>query len=100
MGHDPSNTAPRSGDVPHGSNSACQAKMKKKLPRAFPTARLILARAYIRTGFRYKDRGLLRTGQALYLKELATIHMQTSEGDQLELPLDDGKSRNLPSQNT
>jgi hypothetical protein len=69
--------------------------MKKKSqtpnqPR--PTVALIFARARIRTGFRYKDRDLLKAGQTLYLKELATIYSQTTEREQLELPLDDGPS--------
>jgi hypothetical protein len=70
-------------------------RMKKKIqnpnqPR--PTAVLLLARAIIRTGFRYKDRGRLKAGQALYMKELATILKQYPEREQLELPLEDGPS--------
>jgi hypothetical protein len=69
--------------------------MKKKIqnpnqPRPTPT--LLLARAVIRTGFRYKDRGRLKAGQALYMKELATILKQCQECEQPELPFDDGPS--------
>jgi hypothetical protein len=71
-----------------------QARMKKKKsqnptqPR--PTALLLLARATIRSGFKYKDRSRLKAGQALYMKELATILKRCQEGEQMELPFDDG----------
>jgi hypothetical protein len=69
--------------------------MKKKSqtstqPR--PTAVLLLARATIRSAFRHKNRGRLKAGQALYMKELATILKQYPECEQLELPLEDGPS--------
>jgi hypothetical protein len=69
--------------------------MKKKSqtptePR--PTAVLLLARATIRSAFRHKDRGRLKAGQTLYMKELAAIFKQCQECEQPELPFEDGFS--------
>jgi hypothetical protein len=77
------------------SDKRWTARMKKKSqkpnqPR--PTAALILARTIIRTGFRHKDRRLLKAGQAWYLNELATIFKQCEECEQPELPFEDGPS--------
>lgn len=68
-------------------------KKKSQIPnQPRPTAVLLLARAIIRTGFRHKDRGRLKAGQALYMKELATILKQCPECEQPELPFEDGPS--------
>jgi hypothetical protein len=68
-------------------------KKSQKPDQPRPTATLILARATIRAGFRGKDRGLLKAGQARYLKELATILKQCQECEQPELPFEDGPAK-------
>ena len=46
----------------------------------------LIARALIKTGYVHKDARLIRNGQALMMKTLATLEDEASPAVQLELP--------------
>jgi hypothetical protein len=67
-------------------------KKSQKPNQPRPTAALLLARAIIRAGFRYKDRAMVNNGQSLFLRALTAITKQKPECEQPELPFEDGPS--------